>query len=149
MSNNPSNPDTADSDVESEQTETTSKQRLYQSLKTAGVSLVILILFASQPVAAQGNESLVCGSDFLESTIQAFVTATSLSAVILFVALYQMDAIMEMVAMSPESQQKVKQHEKKLWGALIKIIVVGPGVTAIGGMIGWEFASCIDLVPFF
>ncbi|RLM68469.1 hypothetical protein [Halorubrum sp. Atlit-26R] len=114
--------------------------------RIGGVATVLLLTVAVSPAAAQ--DGLVCESSFLENLFQTFVNFTTLSAVVIFVALYQLDAVMEMFAFGPERQKQIKQHKKKLWGGLLQLILIGPGITAFGSAVGWDFASCIDLVPF-
>jgi len=126
--------------------EDTEASRLRRVARIGGMAAVLLLTVAVSPAAAQ--DGLVCESSFLEDLFQTFVNFTTLSAVVIFVALYQLDALLEMFAFGPERQKQIKSHKKKLWAGLAQLILIGPGITAFGNAVGWDFASCINLVPF-
>ena len=145
MTENDTTTQTAESSTD-EENKNSGGSRLRRIARIGGVATVLLLTVAVSPAAAQ--DGLVCESSFLENLFQTFVNFTTLSAVVIFVALYQLDAVMEMFAFGPERQKQIKQHKKKLWGGLLQLVLIGPGITAFGNAVGWDFASCINLVPF-
>ncbi|MDF9747886.1 hypothetical protein [Natrinema salsiterrestre] len=113
--------------------------------KQAAFTIVLLSLFAVQPVAAQSNA--VCSADNLPSMIEGFFQLTTALGIVGLAIVWQADSLIEMFTLNPEQKKGLKRHKRSAMKSAIVLVVLGPLYTVAGSMMSLPLAECVDLVP--
>jgi len=123
----------------------------HQSLLTgtiprqAAFIVVLLSLFAVEPVAAQDNA--VCSADNLPSMIEGFFQLTTALGIVGLVVVWQADSLIEMFMVGPEQKKGIKRHKRSAMKSAVVLVILGPLYTVAGSMMSLPLAECVDLVP--
>jgi len=113
--------------------------------RQAALTVVLLSLFAVQPVAAQSNA--VCSADNLPSMIEGFFQLTTALGIVGLAIVWQADSLIEMFTLNPEQKKGLKRHKRSAMKSTVVLVVLGPLYTVAGSMMGLPLAQCVDLVP--
>jgi len=113
--------------------------------RQAALTVVLLSLFAVQPVAAQSNA--VCSADNLPSMIEGFFQLTTALGVIGLVIVWQADSLMEIFTLNHEQKKGLKRHKRSAMKSAVILVILGPLYTVAGSMMNLPLATCVDLVP--
>ena len=113
--------------------------------RQAALTVVLLSLFAVQPVAAQSNA--VCSADNLPSMIEGFFQLTTALGIVGLAIVWQADSLIEMFTLNPEQKKGLKRHKRSAMKSAVVLVVLGPLYTVAGSMMGLPLAQCVDLVP--
>ncbi|AKH98670.1 MULTISPECIES: hypothetical protein [Halobacteriaceae] len=113
--------------------------------RQAALTIVLLGLFAVQPVAAQSNA--VCSADNLPSMIEGFFQLTTALGIVGLAIVWQADSLIEMFTLNPEQKKGLKRHKRSAMKSAVVLVVLGPLYTVAGSMMGLPLAQCVDLVP--
>jgi len=113
--------------------------------RQAALTVVLLSLFAVQPVAAQSNA--VCSADNLPSMIEGFFQLSTALGIVGLAIVWQADSLIEMFTLSPEQKKGLKRHKRSAMKSAVVLVVLGPMYTVAGSMMGFPLAQCVDLVP--
>ncbi|MFA1612601.1 hypothetical protein [Halobellus rubicundus] len=113
--------------------------------RQAALTVVLLGLFAVQPVAAQSNA--VCSADNLPSMIEGFFQLTTALGIVGLAIVWQADSLIEMFTLNPEQKKGLKRHKRSAMKSAVVLVVLGPLYTVAGSMMGLPLAQCVDLVP--
>jgi len=113
--------------------------------RQAVLTVVLLSLFAVQPVAAQS--SAVCSADNLPSMIEGFFQLTTGLGIVGLAVVWQADSLIEMFTLNPEQKKGLKRHKRSAMKSAVVLVVLGPLYTVAGSMMGLPLAQCVDLVP--
>ena len=122
-----------------------------QSLLTSRLSrqialtVVLLSLFAVQPVAAQDNA--VCSADKLPGMIEGFFQLTTALGIVGLAVVWQADSLIEMFTLNPEQKKGIKRHKRSAMKSAVILVVLGPLYTVAGSIMNLPLAECVDLVP--
>ncbi|WP_123539234.1 hypothetical protein [Halosimplex salinum] len=114
-------------------------------IRQAALTVVLLSLFAVQPVAAQSNA--VCSADNLPSMIEGFFQLTTGLGIVGLAIVWQADSLIEMFTLNPEQKKGLKRHKRSSMKSAVVLVVLGPLYTVAGSMMGLPLAQCVDLVP--
>jgi len=109
------------------------------------LTIVLLSLFAVQPVAAQSNA--VCSADNLPSMIEGFFQLSIALGIVGLAIVWQADSLIEMFTLNPEQKKGLKRHKRSAMKSAVVLVVLGPLYTVAGSMMGLPLAQCVDLVP--
>ncbi|RLM32952.1 hypothetical protein [Haloarcula sp. Atlit-120R] len=113
--------------------------------RQAALTVVLLGLFAVQPVAAQSNA--VCSADNLPGMIEGFFQLTTALGIVGLAIVWQADSLIEMFTLNPEQKKGLKRHKRSAMKSAVVLVVLGPLYTVAGSMMGLPLAQCVDLVP--
>ncbi|TKX72449.1 hypothetical protein [Halorubrum sp. GN11GM_10-3_MGM] len=113
--------------------------------RQAALTVVLLSLFAVEPVAAQDNA--VCSADNLPSMIEGFFQLTTALGIVGLVVVWQADSLIEMFMVGPEQKKGIKRHKRSAMKSAVVLVVLGPLYTVAGSMMELPLAQCVDLVP--
>jgi hypothetical protein len=113
--------------------------------RQAAFTVVLLGLFAVQPVAAQSNA--VCSADNLPSMIEGFFQLTTALGVIGLVIVWQADSLMEIFTLNADQKKGLKRHKRSAMKSAVILVILGPLYTVTGSMMNLPLATCVDLVP--
>ncbi|MFD1600585.1 hypothetical protein ACFSBX_16725 [Halobellus rarus] len=113
--------------------------------RQVALTVVLLSLFAVQPVAAQSNA--VCSADNLPSMIEGFFQLTTALGIVGLAIVWQADSLIEMFTLNPEQKKGLKRHKRSAMKSAVVLVVLGPLYTVAGSMMGLPLAQCVDLVP--
>lgn len=113
--------------------------------RQAALTVVLLSLFAVQPVAAQ--DSAVCNADNLPSMIEGFFQLTTALGIVGLAIVWQADSLIEMFTLNPEQKKGLKRHKRSAMKSAVVLVVLGPLYTVAGSVMGLPLAQCVDLVP--
>jgi hypothetical protein len=113
--------------------------------RQAALTVVLLSLFAVQPVAAQSNA--VCSADNLPGMIEGFFQLTTALGIVGLAIVWQADSLIEMFTLNPEQKKGLKRHKRSAMKSAVVLVVLGPLYTVAGSMMGLPLAQCVDLVP--
>ncbi|KOX95403.1 hypothetical protein [Halorubrum tropicale] len=113
--------------------------------RQAALIVVLLSLFAVEPVAAQDNA--VCSADNLPSMIEGFFQLTTALGIVGLAIVWQADSLIEMFTLNPEQKKGLKRHKRSAMKSAVVLIVLGPLYTVAGSMMGLPLAQCVNLVP--
>ena len=113
--------------------------------RRALISLVLLSIFAVDPVAAQDNA--VCNADNLPSMIEGFFQLTTALGIIGLAIVWQADSLIEMFTLNPEQKKGLKRHKRSSMKSAVVLVILGPLYTVAGSIMGLPLASCVNLVP--
>jgi hypothetical protein len=113
--------------------------------RQTALTVVLLSLFAVQPVAAQSNA--VCSADNLPSMIEGFFQLTTALGIVGLAIVWQADSLVEMFTLNPEQKKGLKRHKRSAMKSAVVLVVLGPMYTVAGSMMGLPLAQCVDLVP--
>mgnify|MGYP006295775717 CR=1 FL=1 len=113
--------------------------------RQAALTIVLLSLFAVQPVAAQSNA--VCSADNLANMIEGFFQLTTALGIVGLAIVWQADSLIEMFTINPEQKKGLKRHKRSAMKSAVVLVVLGPLYTVAGSMMGLPLAQCVDLVP--
>lgn len=111
----------------------------------AVLTVVLLSLFAVQPVAAQTNA--VCSADNLPSMIEGFFQLTTALGIVGLAVVWQADSLIEMFTLNPDQKKGLKRHKRSATKSAVVLVVLGPLYTVAGSMMSLPLADCVDLVP--
>ena len=111
----------------------------------AALIIILLSLFAVQPIAAQSNA--VCSADNLPSMIEGFFQLTTALGIVGLAIVWQADSLIEMFTLNPEQKKGIKRHKRSSMKSAVILVVLGPLYTVAGSMMGLPLADCVDLVP--
>jgi len=111
----------------------------------AALIVVLLSLFAVQPVAAQSNA--VCSADNLPGMIEGFFQLTTALGIVGLAIVWQADSLIEMFTLNPEQKKGLKRHKRSAMKSAVVLVVLGPLYTVAGSMMGLPLAQCVNLVP--
>ena len=114
-------------------------------IRQAATVVVMLSLFAVQPVAAQSNA--VCSADNLPSMIEGFFQLTTTLGIVGLAIVWQADSLIEMFTITPDQKKGLKRHKRSAMKSAVVLVVLGPLYTVSGSMMGLPLAQCVDLVP--
>jgi hypothetical protein len=124
------------------QSDSTTTKRI---LRQASLSIVLLSLFAVQPVAAQGNA--ICNADNLPTVIEGFFQLTTALGIIGLAIVWQADSLIEMFTLNPEQKKGLKRHKRSAMKSAAVLVILGPLYTVAGSMMSLPLADCVNLVP--
>jgi hypothetical protein len=113
--------------------------------RQAALTVVLLSLFAVQPVTAQSNA--VCSADNLPSMIEGFFQLTTGLGIVGLAVVWQADSLIEIFTLNPEQKKGLKRHKRSAMKSAVVLVVLGPLYTVAGSMMGLPLAQCVDLVP--
>ena len=113
--------------------------------RQAALTVVLLSLFAVQPVAAQSNA--VCSADNLPSMIEGFFQLTTALGIVGLAIVWQADSLIEMFTLNPEQKKGLKRHKRSAMKSAVVLVALGPLYTVAGSMMNLPLAQCVDLVP--
>ncbi|WP_434523158.1 hypothetical protein [Halorubrum sp. AS12] len=113
--------------------------------RQAALIVVLLGLFAVEPVAAQDNA--VCSADNLPGMIEGFFQLTTALGIVGLAIVWQADSLIEMFTLSPEQKKGLKRHKRSAMKSAVVLVVLGPLYTVAGSMMSLPLAECLDLVP--
>ncbi|MDB2246146.1 hypothetical protein PM076_15190 [Halorubrum ezzemoulense] len=109
------------------------------------LTVVLLSLFAVEPVAAQDNA--VCSADNLPGMIEGFFQLTTALGIVGLAIVWQADSLIEMFTLSPDQKKGLKRHKRSAMKSAVVLVVLGPLYTVAGSMMSLPLAECLDLVP--
>ena len=113
--------------------------------RQAALTVVLLSLFAVEPVAAQDNA--VCSADNLPGMIEGFFQLTTALGIVGLAIVWQADSLIEMFTLSPDQKKGLKRHKRSAMKSAVVLVVLGPLYTVAGSMMSLPLAECLDLVP--
>ena len=113
--------------------------------RQAALTVVLLSLFAVQPVAAQSNA--VCSADNLPSMIEGFFQLTTALGIVGLAIVWQADSLIEMFTLNPEQKKGLKRHKRSAMKSAVVLVALGPLYTVAGSMMNLPLAQCVDLAP--
>ena len=113
--------------------------------RQVALTVVLLCLFAVQPVAAQSNA--VCSADNLPSMIEGFFQLTTALGIVGLAIVWQADSLIEMFTLNSEQKKGLKRHKRSAMKSAVVLVVLGPLYTVAGSMMELPLAQCVDLVP--
>jgi len=113
--------------------------------RQAALTVVLLTLFAVEPVAAQDNA--VCSADNLPSMIEGFFQLTTGLGIVGLAIVWQADSLIEMFTLQPDQKKGLKRHKRSAMKSAVVLVVLGPLYTVAGSMMGLPLAQCVNLVP--
>lgn len=88
------------------------------------------------------------GMDTITGIIEGFVQLTAGLGIMAMIAVWQGDTLAEMFAGSPESKKRLKRHKRTVAKSGITLVVLGPGATVAGKLMGLPITACVNLIPF-
>jgi len=109
-------------------------------IRQAATVVVMLSLFAVQPVAAQSNA--VCSADNLPSMIEGFFQLTTTLGIVGLAIVWQADSLIEMFTIT-RIRRGLKRHKRSAMKSAVVLVVLGPLYTVAGSMMAsrWHSAS--------
>jgi hypothetical protein len=113
--------------------------------RQTALTVVLLSLFAVEPVAAQDNA--VCSADNLPGMIEGFFQLTTALGIVGLAIVWQADSLIEMFTLSPDQKKGLKRHKRSAMKSAVVLVVLGPLYTVAGSMMSLPLAECLDLVP--
>ena len=113
--------------------------------RQAALTVVLLSLFAVQPVAAQSNA--VCSADNLPGMIEGFFQLTTALGIVGLAIVWQADSLIEMFTLNPEQKKGLKRHKRSAMKSAVVLVALGPLYTVAGSMMNLPLAQCVDLAP--
>ncbi|MFC7325880.1 hypothetical protein ACFQMF_15020 [Halorubrum rutilum] len=113
--------------------------------RQTALTIVLLSLFAVEPVAAQDNA--VCSADNLPGMIEGFFQLTTALGIVGLAIVWQADSLIEMFTLSPDQKKGLKRHKRSAMKSAVILVVLGPLYTVAGSMMSLPLAECLDLVP--
>lgn len=127
-------------------------RRLANAARFVLVGMVALTLIG-QPVAAQSDDpgNPVCGTEGMETItniIEGWVKLTAGIGLMAMIAVWQGDALAEMFTNNPDSRRQLKQHKRTIGKSGMTLVLLGPGATVAGNLMGLPITQCVDLIPF-
>jgi len=114
-------------------------------IRQAATVVVMLSLFAVQPVAAQSNA--VCSADNLPSMIEGFFQLTTTLGIVGLAIVWQADSSSRCLRSLRIRRRGSKRHKRSAMKSAVVLVVLGPLYTVAGSMMGLPLAQCVDLVP--
>ncbi|MBS8121006.1 hypothetical protein [Haloferax volcanii] len=113
--------------------------------RQAALTVVLLSLFAVQPVTAQSNA--VCSADNLPSMIGGFFRLTTALGIVGLAIVWQADLLIEMFTLNPEQKKGLRRHKRSAMKSAVVLVVLGPLYTVAGAIMGLPLAEFVNLVP--
>lgn len=155
---------TADNDtVETDDTTTTddhSRTTWGRRIGIAGLVGLGVVSLVGDPVAAAGltegatlasAQPDICGQTGMETIttiIGGWIELTAALGIMLLVAVWQADALAELVTSTEEGKKRIKRHKRTAAKSGATLLVIGPIATVGGAVMEIPFFQCVDLIPF-
>jgi len=113
----------------------------------------IAVIAITEPVAAADGlvQPSICtepGMDTITGLIAGWVEIAAALGSMMMVAVWQADALAELLTGTEEGKKRIKRHKRTVAKAGLTVLVLGPGVTVAGKVMGIPFLDCVDLIPF-
>lgn len=92
-----------------------------------------------------------CGSSSTTSlgqTVEGFFQLTAGVGLVGLVAVWQMESLMGVFAMSPEQKRNLKEHKRDAGKAAIMLLAIGPLYMAAQSAMSLPMGDCLGLSPF-
>lgn len=130
----------------------------------AVISISLLLLFATVTATAETSsygivlqentdaEFMCTGPDndeqtFLGEVLDTILSFIVISAIPVFIILYQLDGLMEFFALGADTKAKIKKHQRNMWIGAAKIFLAPALISVIAGTLGIGIPDCITVMP--
>ena len=135
---------------------------LVHSLAAMVTVTVVGVLFATGATASTESYDLVmqkdadeggflCHADdeptFLGEILDTLLGFITISAIPVFIILYQLDGLMEFFALGADTKAKIKKHQRNMWIGAAKIFLAPPLLYLVAGSLGVATPECVNIVP--
>lgn len=101
--------------------------------------------------AENDEEGFMCDGpenpNFLGDILESILTFVTVSAVPVFVILYQLDGIVEFFAMGADTKAKIKKHQRNMWIGAAKVFLAPAILSVIASTLGIGIPECITIMP--
>ena len=101
-----------------------------------------LIVLQADPFCNSGSASS------LGQTVEGFFQLTAGVGLVGLVAVWQMESLMGVFAMSPEQKRNLKEHKRDAGKAAVTLLAIGPLYVAAQSAMGLPMGDCLSLSPF-
>lgn len=112
------------------------------SLYTGLLDQIEFVVLQSDPFCSSGSASS------LGQTVEGFFQLTAGVGLVGLVAVWQMESLMGVFAMSPEQKRSLKEHKRDAGKAAIMLLAIGPLYVAAQSAMGLPMGDCLSLSPF-
>lgn len=126
-------------------TGSTDTDRTDRILRTAVLSIGLLLIVAVDPVLAQ--DGVVCEAEGLPEMISGFFQITTALGILGLVVVWQADSLVEMFTMNVDQKKSLKQHKRAALKSAVILVILGPLYTVAGAAMGLPLAECVNFVP--
>lgn len=111
-------------------------------------ALLVLLVIAMEPAAAQTNP--VCGeeSGTLVNMIEGFIQITTALGLMGLLVVWQADELADMFTIDERRAYMLKQHKLGAMKSAAILVLLGPLFTIAGSAMDLPIAQCVDLIPF-
>ncbi len=99
------------------------------------------------------EEGFMCeGTDpedqtFLGEILDTILTLITVSAIPVFIILYQLDGLMEFFALGADTKAKIKKHQRNMWIGAAKIFLAPAIISVVAEALEIGIPECVSVMP--